>query len=159
MATYAAYRHIELDKVGYSKKRVRNPPTEIHSVLATPPSSGKQTNGRTVVDGASTPRRRGSDSFNRLFGESGIQVATPRRASLTKHDVKNRNPVTGNGVQTWENKANRSPKVHSERNPVTGEVYQIISPATTPTKPMTNDFPKMNGNAELPAGPVTNGQA
>lgn len=46
-----------------------------------------------------------------------------------------------------------------ERNPVTGEVYQIISPATTPTKPMTNDFPKMNGNAELPAGPVTNGQA
>lgn len=33
-----------------------------------------------------------------------------------------------------------------ERNPVTGEVYTIISPATTPVKPVVNGFAHQNGN-------------
>lgn len=40
-----------------------------------------------------------------------------------------------------------------ERNPVTGETYTIISPATTPTKPVQNGFAKMNGTST----PVQNG--
>ncbi|KAJ3648032.1 hypothetical protein Zmor_019868 [Zophobas morio] len=157
MATYAAYRHIELDKVGYSKKRVRNPGSEIFNVLCSPPglTGAKMT--------SSTPRRSShSDSFTRLFGPTDNKV-TPRRASLTKQDVKNRNPVTGNGVDSWDEKtSNRSsPRAHNDRNPVTGEVYSIVSPATTPTKPTQNGFahvngtstPQMNGNPE----PTLNG--
>ncbi|XP_017776870.1 PREDICTED: uncharacterized protein LOC108562884 isoform X2 [Nicrophorus vespilloides] len=129
--------------------------------MSTPPN-----NNKSVVDG--TPRRRSTtsnDSFNRLFGDSPAQAHTPRRASLTKHDVTNRNPVTGDGVQSWDRRpaSRNTPKSHSERNPVTGEVYTIVSPVSTPTKALTNGFPKIavvtNGNAELPSGPTTNGQA
>jgi len=169
MATYATYRHIELDKVGYSKKRVRNPPTEIVSALTTPKSSA----GKSAVDGNVTPRRRSTtmssnDSFSRLFGESPEKAHTPRRASLTKHDVTNRNPVTGNGVQSWDSRpgSRNTSRIHTERNPVTGEYYTIISPASTPIK-LTNgngNFANKlaavtNGNHELPAGLTTNGQA
>ncbi|XP_044264415.1 microtubule-associated protein Jupiter-like [Tribolium madens] len=150
MATYAAYRHIELDKVGYSKKRVRNPSSEIFNVLCTPPSNGNSPASKL------TPRRSShSDSFTRLFGTPEPKKVTPRRASLTKQDVINRNPVTGDGVASWDQKpANRNtPKVHNERNPVTGEVYTIVTPATTPTKPVENGFAHVNGTST----PMVNG--
>lgn len=102
--------------------------------------------------------------------------------------------MTGNGVDSWDCKPKVFPKVHtgmylnykslmiminyltyflmwiiiSERNPVTGEVYTIISPATTPTKPSKLSFPKENGTAtpqlngnHVPVinGNLTNGQA
>lgn len=43
----------------------------------------------------------------------------------------------------------------SERNPVTGEYYTIVSPATTPTKPVQNNnsFSQLNGNST----PIQNG--
>jgi hypothetical protein len=190
MATYAAYRHIELDKVGYSKKRVRNPSSEIFNVMCTPPS----------VKNSSGPRRSShSDSFTRLFGTPENKV-TPRRASLTKQgkerkkcesflssrivlnrsilwkifvkwfesivtDVTNRNPVTGDGVASWDQKPlNRtSPRIHNERNPVTGEVYSIVSPASTPTKSVENGFAHVNGTSTPMANgnpePVVNGNA
>ncbi|XP_044744678.1 microtubule-associated protein Jupiter-like [Coccinella septempunctata] len=159
MATYAAYRHIELDKVGYSKKRVRNPSSEIFQVLCTPPTP-KQ-NGS--MNGTSSPRRgsRGSDSFTRLFGQENSKTP-PRRASLTKQDVKNRNPVTGDGVDTWDSTPNRrnTPRVRKERNPVTGEEYTIISPAVTPTKSPQNGFAYTNGNSNsFTNGNHTNGEA
>lgn len=55
----------------------------------------------------------------------------------------------------------------SERNPVTGEYYTIVSPATTPTKPAKNSFALQNGNTPVPNGNIqpipngnlTNGQA
>lgn len=142
MATYATYRHIELDKVGYSKKRVRNPSSEIFNVLCSPPN-----NAKVNTSGHVTPRRASqhNDSFTRLFGSPETKKISPRRGSLTKQDVTNRNPVTGNGVDSWDCRRN-TPKVHTERNPVTGEVYTIVSPATTPTKPVQNGFAHMNGN-------------
>lgn len=171
MATYAAYRHIELDKVGYSKKRVCNTHSEIFQVLTTPTKSEpKKLSALSVTPPRSSSRRNSAtDSFNRLFGDSA-KISTPRRQSLTKHDVTNRNPVTGNGVQSWDARPARAstPKIHAERNPVTGESYSIVSPpstptaATTPTKILTNGggFPTIpNGNTELPSGPITNGQA
>ncbi|XP_018566855.1 microtubule-associated protein Jupiter-like [Anoplophora glabripennis] len=155
MATYAAYRHIELDKVGYSKKRVRNPSSEILNVICTPPSAGK-TNGHHSY----TPRRSSQhvDSFNRLFGTPEMKKITPRRGSLTNQDVTNRNPVTGNGVTSWDDRPssrNSSPRIHTERNPVTGETYTIVSPITTPTKPVQNGFAKMNGTST----PIQNGNS
>lgn len=93
-------------------------------------------------------------------------------------DVNHRNCVTGNGVESWDSKPNKlnTPRIHkgdyfqcfqilsfnekhfvlfSERNPVTGEKYTIISPATTPTKPMQNGFAHLNGSST----PVQNGKA
>ncbi|XP_028136922.2 uncharacterized protein LOC114331524 [Diabrotica virgifera virgifera] len=155
MATYATYRHIELDKVGYGKKRVSNQSSEIFNVLCTPPSN--KTNGHI------TPRRslQSNDSFNKLFGSPENKRPHPRRGSLTKQDVNNRNPVTGNGVMSFDCKISKTSKIYTERNPVTGETYTIVSPATTPTKPMTNGFtngtstPSLNGNST----PLTNGNA
>lgn len=156
MATYAAYRHIELDKVGYGKKRVRNQSSEIFTVLSTSSDSPK-------LNGHQTPRRslQNNDSFNKLFGSPDGKKPQARRGSLTKQDVNNRNPVTGNGVMSWDCKLSKSPKVYTERNPVTGETYTIVSPATTPTKPLKNGFlngtstPNHNGNST----PLTNGNA
>ncbi|CAG9854061.1 unnamed protein product [Phyllotreta striolata] len=152
MATYAAFRHIELDNVGYGKKRVRNPSSEIFQVLRSPTESSPKLNGHC------SPRRgsRNSDSFTKLFGTPDGKRPQPRRGSLTKQDVNNRNPVTGNGVMSWDCKVTKTPKIYTERNPVTGETYTIV---TTPTKPITNGFsngtstPIQNGNAT----PLLNG--
>ncbi|CAH0551426.1 unnamed protein product [Brassicogethes aeneus] len=152
MATYAAYRHIELDKVGYSKKRVCNRSSEIFNVMCSPTSSPKS-------NGNVTPRRSSShnDSFTRLFGTPEAKKIVPRRASLPKQDVNNRNCVTGNGVQSYDSRpaSRNTPRVHTERNPVTGETYTIVSPATTPTKPVQNGFAYPNGTST----PVQNGKS
>nr|XP_023018176.1 uncharacterized protein LOC111507146 [Leptinotarsa decemlineata] len=117
--------------------------------MCTPPSAGKS-------NGHYTPRRSSQhvDSFNRLFGSADMKRSLPRRASLTNQDVTNRNPVTGNGVKSYDSKPT-SPRIHTERNPVTGESYTIISPASTPTKPMQNGFAHTNGTST----PMQNGNA
>ncbi|KAG5861575.1 hypothetical protein JTB14_027016, partial [Gonioctena quinquepunctata] len=71
--------------------------------------------------------------------------------------VTNRNCVTGNGVTSYDlpTSRNSSPRVHTERNPVTGKTYTITSPATTPTKPVQNGFAHTNGTTT----PVQNGNA
>ncbi|KAK9732361.1 hypothetical protein QE152_g12867 [Popillia japonica] len=149
MATYAGYRHIELDRVGCSKKRVRNPPSDIFNVMCTPPSS----NG---LNGSFTPRRSHDNShdnsFKRLFGTPDM---TPiRKSSLTKTDSANRNPVTGDGVVSWDCRPEkRSSRIYTERNPVTGEFYTIVSPSSTPTKIITNGVTLHNGNS-TPIAPI-----
>ncbi|XP_034941140.1 microtubule-associated protein Jupiter isoform X4 [Chelonus insularis] len=88
MATYAAYRHVELDNVGYGKKRVLKPPGGGSSDIF---GSGEETSPRRVKNhnssqlgsalygdsGSSTgstspetPRanKPGNDSYKRLFG-------------------------------------------------------------------------------------------
>ncbi|KAJ8978602.1 hypothetical protein NQ317_006890 [Molorchus minor] len=121
--------------------RVCNPSSEIFNVIRSP--SSEKANGHY------TPRRASQhvDSFNRLFGNTEIKKTPPRRASLTNQDVTNRNPVTGNGVTSYDCKTNRnSPRIHIERNPVTGETYTIVSPVTTPTKPVQNGFTPEESN-------------
>lgn len=148
MATYAAYRHIELDKVGYSKKRVRNPPSDIFNVMSSS-APGSPQNG--------TPHRsRNNDSFNRLFGSP--DASTPRRASLTKHESSPRNPVTGDGVVSWDSRPSSRNTPRPQRNPVTGEVY-VVSPATTPTKTVSNGFQNGLQNGHGHEAPIMNGKA
>ncbi|XP_073977362.1 microtubule-associated protein Jupiter-like isoform X2 [Rhodnius prolixus] len=48
MATYAAYRHIELDKVGYGKKRVLKPPGGGSSDIFGTTGGSQETNFRRV---------------------------------------------------------------------------------------------------------------
>ncbi|KAF5304817.1 hypothetical protein FQR65_LT07834 [Abscondita terminalis] len=143
--------------------RVRNPPSDIFNVLSSPTSSptSPQSNG------SSTPRRSHihNDSFSRLFGSPG--ATTPRKLSFHKHDVTVRNPVTGNGVTSWDQHRNsNSPRVKTERNPVTGEVYTLTSPASTPTKLVQNGFHSIKNGHDGIANeikhvdkPLTNGQA
>ncbi|KAF5304723.1 hypothetical protein FQA39_LY09500 [Lamprigera yunnana] len=144
--------------------RVRNPPSDIFNVLSSPESTptSPQSNG------SSTPRRslNHNNSFSRLFGSPG--ATTPRKlSSLSKHDVTVRNPVTGNGVTSWDqHRSSLSPRVRTERNPVTGEVYTVVSPASTPTKLIQNGFPSIKNGHEGIANeikkvdkPLTNGQA
>ncbi|KAL1502228.1 hypothetical protein ABEB36_007401 [Hypothenemus hampei] len=138
MATYATYRHIELDKVGHSKKRVRNRSSEIFQVLCSPTESSSMKQRGFMKRSAS----QSSDSFQKLFGAPVNNRIPPRRGSLTNHDVTHRNPVTGNGVSSWDAKPTKpKTKVYKERNPVTGETYLIPCPTNSPTK--------LDGNATI----------
>ncbi|KAL0119439.1 hypothetical protein PUN28_007733 [Cardiocondyla obscurior] len=89
MATYAAYRHVELDNVGYGKKRVLKPPGGGSSDIfgAAPEETSPRrikahnqsqlgsalfgdTNGTDNASIALSPRsnKPGNDSYKRLFG-------------------------------------------------------------------------------------------
>ncbi|XP_012286630.1 microtubule-associated protein Jupiter isoform X4 [Orussus abietinus] len=89
MATYAAYRHVELDNVGYGKKRVLKPPGGGSSDIfgAGPEDANPRrvknhnqsqlgsaifgdSNGPSAGNGQDTPRasKPGNDSYSRLFG-------------------------------------------------------------------------------------------
>ncbi|XP_029680530.1 microtubule-associated protein Jupiter isoform X5 [Formica exsecta] len=85
MATYATYRHVELDNVGYGKKRVLKPPgggsSDIFGAEETSPRRVKTHNqsqlGSAFFGNANdnthailSPRsnKPGNDSYNRLFG-------------------------------------------------------------------------------------------
>ncbi|KAL6438283.1 microtubule-associated protein Jupiter isoform X5 [Cataglyphis hispanica] len=85
MATYATYRHVELDNVGYGKKRVLKPPgggsSDIFGAEETSPRRVKTHNqsqlGSALFGNANdnthailSPRsnKPGNDSYNRLFG-------------------------------------------------------------------------------------------
>ncbi|XP_058062162.1 microtubule-associated protein Jupiter isoform X2 [Anopheles bellator] len=119
MATYAAFKHVELYNVGNTKKRVLKPPGGGSSDLfgsdlgATPrtmsknrmqsnifaaPSSGAQKNvfrqgvHRYYLLGSETPRRTGNggqDSHNRLFGE------LDRPFTPSKNHMKSNLPIGG----------------------------------------------------------------
>ncbi|KAI4466630.1 hypothetical protein MML48_2g00006960 [Holotrichia oblita] len=66
----------------------------------------------------------------------------------------NRNPVTGDGVVSWDCRPEkRSSRIYTERNPVTGEFYTIVSPSSTPTKIITNGVTLHNGNS-TPIAPI-----
>ncbi|XP_030765213.1 microtubule-associated protein Jupiter-like [Sitophilus oryzae] len=121
MASYATYRHIELDKVGYSKKRCRNPSSEIFKVFS-PISDIQAKNQKNLASRKASQHR---DSFERLFG-------TPENKRTSKKDIVNRNPVTGDGVASWDSLKFKTPKIYKERNPITGETYIISSPASSP---------------------------
>lgn len=142
MATYAAYRHIELDKVGHSKKRVRNRSSEIFQVLCT----GSDAASRGSRGFLSKKNSQSTDSFQRLFGAPENARLPPRRASLTNHDITHRNPVTGNGVSSWDSMVAKSkPTVFKERNPVTGETYLIARQQSNFSK-KPNPMDQLNNN-------------
>ncbi|XP_051170258.1 microtubule-associated protein Jupiter isoform X5 [Leptopilina boulardi] len=115
MATYAAYRHVELDNVGYGKKRVLKPPgggsSDIFGATAeeTSPRRVKShqasqlgsalfgdnaRNGPSKsTNGPDTPRvniKPGNDSYKRLFGPPDV---LPNQNS--KNHMKSNIPLSG----------------------------------------------------------------
>jgi len=91
MATYAAYRHIELDNVGYGKKRVLKPPGGGSSDIFGGP------------DDATSPRRVKNHNASQLtgfFGDNAPKNGTSTGTTSPESPRGNKpdgNPVTGTG--------------------------------------------------------------
>ncbi|CAG9764964.1 unnamed protein product [Ceutorhynchus assimilis] len=196
MATYAAYRHIELDKVGHSKKsyqldldrrlsstqnteqlslddlvqhmtsQIMNSTRRTITKLKTTrnpkisPKTQQLMTERRKLERSTPQYREINKTVNKAIRKdtsrihstnmmkeciaqnSNMKVLRKNRAKnrtkiyqlMDSEDVTHRNPVTGNGVASWDSKpAKPKTKVHKERNPVTGETYLIAS-TETPTK-------------------------
>ncbi|XP_076629822.1 microtubule-associated protein Jupiter isoform X5 [Colletes latitarsis] len=105
MATYATYRHVELDNVGYGKKRVLKPPgggsSDIFGAAPdeTSPRRVKNHNqsqlgsalfgdGPNSNNGNETPRNKpGNDSYKRLFGPPDAPPTTPNAKNHMRSNI------------------------------------------------------------------------
>ncbi|XP_014289529.1 microtubule-associated protein Jupiter isoform X3 [Halyomorpha halys] len=114
MATYAAYRHIELDKVGYGKKRVLKPPGGGSSDIF-------GTSGGSNETGGTPARRVKNHQQSNLFLSDEPQM-TPSR---------NQNDGTHNGQNGHsEEIANANPVMNGNAAPiVNGNTQPAPAPA------------------------------
>ncbi|XP_076227208.1 microtubule-associated protein Jupiter isoform X7 [Nomia melanderi] len=105
MATYATYRHVELDNVGYGKKRVLKPPgggsSDIFGAAPeeTSPRRVKNHNqsqlgsalfgdGPNANSSNDTPRNKpGNDSYKRLFGPPDAPPTTPNAKNHMRSNI------------------------------------------------------------------------
>lgn len=104
MAAYAAYRHVELDHVGYGKKRVLKPPgggsSDIFGAAETQQSPRKvkqyMASNITLTDGPAPPSGTGPGSTSSAASttSSGETSPSPPSGSPTRNEG---NPVTGEG--------------------------------------------------------------
>ncbi|XP_076544801.1 microtubule-associated protein Jupiter isoform X2 [Osmia lignaria lignaria] len=108
MATYATYRHVELDNVGYGKKRVLKPPGGGSSDIfgAAPEETsprrvknhnqsqlgsalfGDTPNSNSNSNSNETPRNKpGNDSYKRLFGPPDAPPTTPNAKNHMRSNI------------------------------------------------------------------------
>ncbi|XP_011139755.1 microtubule-associated protein Jupiter isoform X1 [Harpegnathos saltator] len=115
MATYAAYRHVELDNVGYGKKRVLKPPgggssdifgagpeetsprrvkthnqSQLGLALFGDANGTDAGNGNGNMNVAVSPRsssKPGNDSYNRLFGPPDAPPCTPNARNHMRSNI------------------------------------------------------------------------
>ncbi|XP_032682192.1 microtubule-associated protein Jupiter isoform X5 [Odontomachus brunneus] len=115
MATYAAYRHVELDNVGYGKKRVLKPPgggssdifgsgpeetsprrvkthnqSQLGLALFGDANGTDAGNGNGNANAAVSPRsssKPGNDSYNRLFGPPDAPPTTPNARNHMRSNI------------------------------------------------------------------------
>ncbi|XP_020293038.1 microtubule-associated protein Jupiter isoform X1 [Pseudomyrmex gracilis] len=107
MATYATYRHVELDNVGYGKKRVLKPPGGGSSDIfgAAPEETSPRrvkthnqsqlgsalfgdANGTDTATTAVSPRNKpGNDSYKRLFGPPDAPSTTPNARNHMRSNI------------------------------------------------------------------------
>ncbi|XP_076296538.1 microtubule-associated protein Jupiter isoform X5 [Lasioglossum baleicum] len=108
MATYATYRHVELDNVGYGKKRVLKPPGGGSSDIfgAAPEETsprrvknhnqsqlgsalfGEGPNNTNKNSNSDTPRNKpGNDSYKRLFGPPDAPSTTPNAKNHMRSNI------------------------------------------------------------------------
>ncbi|XP_076766257.1 microtubule-associated protein Jupiter isoform X1 [Xylocopa sonorina] len=102
MATYATYRHVELDNVGYGKKRVLKPPgggsSDIFGAAPEETSPRRVKNHNQSQLGSAlfgdtpnsneTPRNKpGNDSYNRLFGPPDAPPTTPNAKNHMRSNI------------------------------------------------------------------------
>ncbi|XP_043519921.1 microtubule-associated protein Jupiter [Frieseomelitta varia] len=118
MATYATYRHVELDNVGYGKKRVLKPPGGGSSDIfgagpdETSPRRVKNHNqsqlgsalfGDTPNNSNSneTPRNKpGNDSYNRLFGPPDAPPTIPNAKNYMRSNISLSGESTSSSVSS-----------------------------------------------------------
>nr|XP_014289526.1 microtubule-associated protein Jupiter isoform X2 [Halyomorpha halys] len=160
MATYAAYRHIELDKVGYGKKRVLKPPgggssdifgtsggsNETGGTPARRVKNHQQSNLFLSDEPQMTPSRNqnGKDTYSRLFG--ALPPTTP--ASTCKNRMKS-NILLSDEVN--DNKNEQKDDAQSEAsNDCTDGTH---NGQNGHSEEIANANPVMNGNA----APIVNG--
>ncbi|XP_046833816.1 microtubule-associated protein Jupiter isoform X5 [Vespa crabro] len=136
MATYAAYRHVELDNVGYGKKRVLKPPGGGSSDIfgstqdETSPRRVKNHNQSQLGSALFGDAPDSSNNSNNATGNmdnNGGEI-TPRSGKPAFRRIKRfrgascmpRNPVTGDGVDVTPLRRTRRCR---DGNPVTGTGY------------------------------------
>ncbi|XP_015513628.1 microtubule-associated protein Jupiter isoform X4 [Neodiprion pinetum] len=169
MATYAAYRHIELDNVGYGKKRVLKPPGGGSSDIfggapeETSPRRIKNHNhsqlgstmfGENSTHGSDTPRAKpGNDSYKRLFGppdapttpssKNHMRSNIPLSGEKSVPETSSQSNTSINGSSNGNIYGNGNDAYNSETdgNPVTGTGY------TGNTE--NNSAPVQNGNGNV----------
>lgn len=124
MATYATYRHVELDNVGYGKKRVLKPPgggsSDIFGAEETSPRRVKTHNQSQL----------GSALFGNANGTDNAHVILSPRSN--KPDG---NPVTGTGYMSSEMQKNGPAMqngIASSNSSSSGEKSSDTSPAAKP---------------------------
>ncbi|XP_026670154.1 microtubule-associated protein Jupiter-like isoform X5 [Ceratina calcarata] len=118
MATYATYRHVELDNVGYGKKRVLKPPgggsSDIFGAAPDETSPRRVKNhqqsqlgstlfGETANSNSSneTPRNKpGNDSYNRLFGPPDAPPTTPNAKYHMRSNISLSGDSTSSSVSS-----------------------------------------------------------
>ncbi|XP_058824415.1 microtubule-associated protein Jupiter isoform X3 [Topomyia yanbarensis] len=172
MATYAAFKHVELYNVGNAKKRVLKPPgggssdlfgsdnmpqtprnsknRQQSSIFAAPDSQRagnvfRQGIHRYYLFGGETPRRTvaGQDSHNRLFGE------VERPYTPAKNHMKSNLPI-GAADQPDAGKTNG----HSNGTKANGHHQNGNGLA-----PATNGHSSSNGNSNATANGYSNGSS
>ncbi|KAK7873447.1 hypothetical protein R5R35_000227 [Gryllus longicercus] len=139
MAVYAAYRHIELDNVGYGKKRVLKPPgggtSDIFGAPDPVQNSPRRVRnnmqssvfGPPPTNGEITPRSKmGCDSYNRLFGP-----ADSRPQSATKNRLKS-SIILSNDADSSPPKDNNSNSPIKEISAVDGVSTKASMPRRNP---------------------------
>ncbi|XP_017765942.1 PREDICTED: microtubule-associated protein Jupiter isoform X2 [Eufriesea mexicana] len=117
MATYATYRHVELDNVGYGKKRVLKPPgggsSDIFGAAPEETSPRRVKNHNQSQLGSAlfgdtpnsnsneTPRNKpGNDSYNRLFGPPDAPPTTPNAKNHMRSNISLSGESTSSSVSS-----------------------------------------------------------
>ncbi|XP_011874512.1 PREDICTED: microtubule-associated protein Jupiter isoform X2 [Vollenhovia emeryi] len=160
MATYAAYRHVELDNVGYGKKRVLKPPGGGSSDIfgAAPEETSPRrvkahnqsqlgsalfgnTNGTDKGDGAVSPRsnKPGNDSYKRLFGPPD---APPPNA---RNHMRSNIPLSGgSSISSLSSCTATSPAKSTASSNSSGIANGYTSNGSNSSNDMTGGLPARN---------------
>ncbi|XP_036147270.1 microtubule-associated protein Jupiter isoform X4 [Monomorium pharaonis] len=155
MATYATYRHVELDNVGYGKKRVLKPPgggsSDIFGAAPeeTSPRRIKAHNqsqlgsalfGDTTdnVNAAVSPRNNkpGNDSYNRLFGPPDVPPTTPNARNHMRSNI----PLSG-GSSISSLSSLTSPAKSTASNSTSGIANGYLSNGSNSSNDLTDGNP------------------
>ncbi|XP_066598087.1 microtubule-associated protein Jupiter isoform X7 [Prorops nasuta] len=128
MATYAAYRHVELDNVGYGKKRVLKPPgggssdifgtgpeetsarrvkqhnqSQLSSTLFGSDATNQNNAGSNGPEKVAARTKPGNDSYKRLFGPPDAPAVSPN----SKNHMRSNISLSGGGDLSSPEKSTR----------------------------------------------------
>ncbi|XP_029171932.1 microtubule-associated protein Jupiter isoform X3 [Nylanderia fulva] len=125
MATYATYRHVELDNVGYGKKRVLKPPgggsSDIFGAGPEEMTSPRRVkiHNQSQLGSALFGNANGTDNPHTILSPRSNKPAIRRKKRF--RGLPTRNPVTGDGIEVTPARCN--PRKCRDGNPVTGAGY------------------------------------